>query len=338
VLAGLLTLLAGAALPGTGSAGRAAEPAAPPPPDQDALYRDWGGGLGVSDYDPAPTREQLAAAAQAGFKTLKLSPGWAAHTAAAAPYTIDPKFLRSKMDLLAQAQAQHLHVILLLAPDSALAKDPNQEERYLAMCRQVAEACRDQPPTLALELLCEPVGRLDANGWNRLLSVVLPDIRKAQPTRLILVGASKFYDHLMKLELPQDGGYLVVNFYYWLIGKDPWEGSAAQKKAIADQFARLADWAHAHKHPLFLSAFGKNIGPGDPDSHPRWMGCVARAADDLHIPWVYSRFFGGDYAAYDVKAGQWGASVLGALMPSARPATTSSPASAPAPARQAGQG
>ena len=296
LLVGLFALLAGAALHGTGTVGRAAEPAVPPPPDQNSLYRDWGGGLGVSDYDPAPTQEQLAAAAKAGFKTLKMSPNWPAHTAAAAPYTIDPKFLKAKMELLAQAQAHRLRVILLLSPDSALAKDPNQEERYVAMCRQVAEACRDQPPTVALELLCEPGGRLDANGWNLLLSRVLPDIRKAQPTRLILVGASKFYDHLMRLALPEDDRYLVVNFYYWLIGKDPWDGTAAQKKAIADQFARLADWAHAHKHPLFLSAFGKNIGAGDLDSHPRWMECVARAAEDRHIPWAYSRFFGGDDA------------------------------------------
>jgi hypothetical protein len=205
------------------------------------------------------------------------------------------------------------------------------------MCRQVAEACRDQPPTLALELLCEPGGRLDANGWNRLLSVVLPDIRKAQPTRLILVGASKFYAHLMKLELPEDDRYLAVAFFYWLIGKDPWDGTAAQKKAIADQFASLADWAHAHKHPLYLTAFGKNIGLGDPESHPRWMGYVARAAEDRHIPWAYAGFFGGDYGVFDVKGGQERSRVLEALMPTARPTTTSAPVSASAPATPAGK-
>jgi endoglucanase len=296
------------------------------PPEQTALFSEWGQGFCLSDGEVK--KENLAALNQAGFKTVELGFNCPAHTDSAAPYTIDPAFLKKEREAVTLIQANHLHVILCLPPYEAIMKDPDQEgDRFVAIWTQVAESFKDLPDSLAFELLPEPAGGLsDPNRWNKLVARALAGIRQNCPTRLILIGPAKYYTDLAHLVLPENDTNIALAFHVWLISRDKW-GTDVQKQAITKMMDRYATWCRAHKRPLFLTAFAAYNGE-DLESGLLWLASITHETAAYNISWVNAAFSGGRFGPYDPKTGQWNHAILQALSGISPPASASSAAAA----------
>ena len=315
-----------AILLGIAGAVSAAAPASAPGAEQAALSRDWGDGICLGEL---PKKEQVAAVAKAGIRSINLMINWPAHAAADKPYTLDPAYLKKWVEVLDQAQANQLRVVVGLFPYEGLMKDPQQhEDRFVSLWEQVAKGLQAQPATVAFELLPEPNGKLDAERWNKLLARALAAIRQSSPDRLVVVGPTRYYNDYAFLQLPDDP-HLAIAFHSWLVGKDVWEGTDAQKKAITDRLDRMAGWAQKLKHPVILTQFGMNVGNGDKESRLRWVGAIARAAEARHIPWIYAHGSGGNFGLFDPATNELRAQVQDALLPALRSSSDTRPDTQP---------
>ncbi len=133
--------------------------------------------------------EHLTAIKEAGFNTVRFPVRVSAHTQPSPPYRVDPGLL-SRMDEVIHAGLQNgLIVILDLHHYLELMEDPDgQEERFLAIWRQLGEHYAQYPENLYFEVLNEPTGRLDTARWNVVLAKGIQAIRETNPDRKVLVG------------------------------------------------------------------------------------------------------------------------------------------------------
>ncbi|WP_216321346.1 glycoside hydrolase family 5 protein [Deinococcus aestuarii] len=166
---------------------------------------DWGLRLEDRFFD-------LARAA--GFTAVRLPVRWTTRAGRAAPYTVDPAFLRRVDGAVAGARRRGLAIILDFHHNTELEEDPaGQRERFLAIWRQIAEHERKQPGDVLFEVLNEPSGALDA-VWNDLQARALRVIRASNPRRVVIVGAGGWNgaETLAGLRLPDDP-HLIVTFH-----------------------------------------------------------------------------------------------------------------------------
>src|SRR5947208_9709567 len=107
--------------------------------------------------------------------------------------------------------------------------------------------------------------------WNTFIAKVLAAVRKANPTRAVIVGPGQWnaIRALDKLELPADDRNLILTVHSydpfefthqgasWVKGSDKWKGrqwtgTEAEQDAIRKQFDKAAAWAKQHDRPVFL--------------------------------------------------------------------------------------
>ena len=277
-------------------------------------------------------KEYFTAIAQKGFHLIRVPIRWSAHAQLEAPYTVDPSFFERVDWVLAQAKANKLVAILDFHHYGELATDPaGNEQRYLALWKQVAEHYQAEPNTVYFELLNEPTGKLDANTWNALLGKALTVVRASNPTRTIVVGGVQWNSigALAKLVLPDDDHNLLVTFHYydpmtfthqgagWMKGsKDwmgtTWQGTDAEKQKVDQAMDKAAAWGKEHHRPIFMGEFG-SYEKGDMESRVRWTKYVVHSADAHGFSWTYWEFCSG-FGAYDPKTNQWREPLLEALM------------------------
>jgi endoglucanase len=271
----------------------------------------------------------------AGFDTVRVPILWIAHVGPAPSYTIDPAFFQRIDWVVANSTQNHLNAILDYHYDPGLMKDPDAyADRFVTIWNQIAEHYRSAPDSILFELLNEPNGKLDSAHWNALVLRALAVIRPTNPTRTIVIGPVQWnsFDKLPELQLPDADRHILATFHYylpmtfthqgasWINGSNAWlghtwDGTDAQKAVIAHDFNAAADWARAHRRPLFLGEFGA-YSKGDMASRARWTACCARTAESLGIGWAYWEFCSG-FGAYDPVAHQWRQPLLDALIPSA---------------------
>jgi endoglucanase len=270
---------------------------------------------------------------QAGFDVIRVPIRWAAHISPAPDFTIDPDFLARIDHVVAEAEANHLEVILDDHNDDALMHDPDANaDRFVATWKQIAGHFQAAPGSVLFELLNEPNGKLDAAHWNALLARTLTVVRASNPDRTIVVGPAVWNSigALPDLVLPENDSHLLVTFHYydpmtfthqgasWINGSDQWLGHTwqatdAEKLAVTTSFDKAAAWGRQHLRPIFLGEFGA-FSKGDMDSRARWTAFVARTAEARGFPWTYWEFCSG-FGAYDPAAHVWRAPLLNALLP-----------------------
>jgi len=278
-------------------------------------------------------KEYFTAIQKAGFSTVRVPICWSAHALVEAPYSVDPAFWTRVDWVVEQAKARHLHAILDFQHYGELLEDPaGNEERFVAIWRQIAEHYRHEPPSILFELLNEPTGNLDAAIWNRLLARALAVVRPTNPTRLIVIGPVNWNDigDLPDLVLPENDRYLVatVHFYQpkefthqgagWELGSSAWlgtewRGTDPEKKAVEDALAQASAWGRAHNRPIYLGEFGAYRN-ADLDSRLRWTQHVARSAEAHGMAWAYWEFCSG-FGAYNPDENRWRKRLLNALIP-----------------------
>jgi endoglucanase len=268
---------------------------------------------------------------QAGFDLIRVPIRWAAHVGPAPDFTIDPTFL-SRIDfVVAQAQKNHLQVILDYHNDDALMRDPaGNGDRFVAIWKQIAEHYQNAPDSVLFELLNEPNKNMDAPKWNDLLGKALAVVRVTNPDRNVVIGPVKWNSigALQGLVLPESDRHLVVTIHFydpmtfthqgasWVQGSDKWlgntwEGTDAQKLAVTTAFDKAAAWGTQHQRPIFLGEFG-SFSKGDMDSRVRWTTFIVQTAEAHGFPWTYWEFCSG-FGVYDPQAKQWRQPLLDAL-------------------------
>jgi endoglucanase len=67
-----------------------------------------------------------------------------------------------------------------------------QKERFLSQWNQIANHFEDYPHSLLFEVLNEPHGNLTAGLWNDHFADALVEIRKTNPTRIVLMGVAEY--------------------------------------------------------------------------------------------------------------------------------------------------
>jgi len=269
---------------------------------------------------------------QAGFDSVRIPINWAAHAQVIAPYEIEPRFCERVDWAIDQALANKLAVVVNIHHYDDMNRAPDEHlDRCLALWKQIAERYRDRPDAVMFELLNEPHDKLDDDRWNGMIPQFLAVIRPTNPRRAVIAGPSQWnsVSHIDRLQLPDDDRALIATVHYylpfqfthqgapWAQGAErwlgtTWTGSAAEQKALDDDFDRAAKWGREHRRPVYLGEFGA-YSKAPLDSRARWTRSVRDAAEKRGMSWSYWEFASG-FGAFDPLTRQWRPRLLEALV------------------------
>jgi len=313
--------------------------AQPKPLDAFEQNRNLGRGVNIIGYDPiwrsrgqARFQERhFRLLKEAGFQSVRVNLQPFHHMDQTNGWALHPAWFETLDWAVAKATAQGLQVILDCHEYNRMGEDPEgHEAQFLAFWKQLSAHCHNAPNSVLFEILNEPNKKLTPELWNRYFRGALAVIREKNPTRTILVGPAFWnsVDHLKELELPAEDRHLIVTVHYykpmefthqgaaWTGQRDKsgisW-GSDAERKAVHDDFAKVAAWAKENKRPIFLGEFGA-YDKAPMESRVRYTDCVARTAVAQGWSWAYWQF-DGDFILWDMKADKWVEPILNALIP-----------------------
>jgi endoglucanase len=313
-----------------------------PAPDAFGLNKILGRGVNLGNALDAPKEgawgftirdEYFSLIKNAGFDSVRIPVRWSAHAKAKAPFTIDADLFRRVDHLVDEALTNKLAVVLNVHHYDEIHHKPNEHKgRLLGLWKQIAGRYAKKSDRLFFEILNEPNGKLTAKLWNGFLADALAVIRRANPERMVIIGPAGWNNlaHLNSLDLPEKDRRLIATFHYyspfefthqgaewskdsrkWLGRK--WEGKAADKKAVVDDFDKAAKWAKSNKRPLYLGEFGA-YSKADLASRARWTRFVREEAEKRGMSFAYWEF-GAGFGVYDPAAKKWHEPLREALVP-----------------------
>ena len=153
----------------------------------------------------------------AGFDTVRIPVRWSNKTAAA-NHRIDPAWLRRVTEVVDQALAADLNVILNDHNFGDLHEHPDaNRDKLAAIWRQVALHFADRPTArLWFEIENEPHDALTNDNLLPTLAPALAAIRATNPDRPVVIGGGNWsgIDSLATLELPDDPNVHPTFHYY----------------------------------------------------------------------------------------------------------------------------
>lgn len=341
----LAVVLAAGVTVGRGPAARAAEPArASATADAFEQNRRLGRGVNIIGYDPlwrdrSKARfqaEHFKLIREAGFNHVRINLHPYRDARPDSQHKVASAWLEAMDWAVDQALAQKLMVILDFHEFTAMAKDPlGKKERYLAIWSQIAERCNGRPGEVLFELLNEPNRELTPELWNQFLREALGVVRRANPSRTVIVGPGSWNNisQLDKLDLPEDDRNLIVTVHYyspmefthqgagWTDHKDKsgiaWKATPEECEAVGRDFDKARRWSEAHRRPIYLGEFGA-YDKAPMDSRVRYVSFVAREAEKRGWSWGYWQF-DGDFILYDIPGKRWIEPIRDALIPRTRP-------------------
>jgi len=268
--------------------------------------------------------EYFSEIAEAGFNSVRIPIRWSAHTATEAPYTIDSAFINRVKWAIDQAFNNDLTAIINIHHFNEIFEVPADEhDRFIAIWQQVSDLFKDYSDDLIFEILNEPNTNLTAELWNTYLADALAEIRKLNPSRVVMIGSAEWggVPALSKLKFPQgeqENVILTVHYYEpfafthqgasWVDGADAWKGTswdstASQVKAINDHFAIIKQKAEELNVPVNIGEFG-SIALADRNSRVRWTSHCARTFEDMGFSWNYWAFT-ANFDAYNLTKKEW---------------------------------
>lgn len=281
-----------------------------------------GRGINMGNCFEAPTEtewgnpwkpEYFKIMAELGFKHVRLPVRWepAARSMAIAPYTIEPAFLDRIQQVVDTALKYNLHIIVNMHHHEALYENPTaQKERFLSMWYQIADRFKSHSDKLLFEVLNEPHGNVSAEVWNELFADALAEIRKTNPTRVVLMGVAEYggLGAIAKLQLPDDEYIILSPHYYnpfnfthqgadWVDGSDAWLGTKwndteADRETVASEFSFAKQFSETNHIPIHVGEFGA-FSTADIESRERWTTFLARWFEENNMSWAYWEFSAG---------------------------------------------
>ena len=291
------------------------------------------------DWDLRVTPAFIEAAWIAGFRTVRLPVRWSNHAASTAPYSLEPVFLRRVESVVDALLARGFQVVVDMHHHRQLdgdaldvgefaVEDAVLHERFANMWAQIAQRFAGRSSKLLFELYNEPHGRLTPALWNALANQALQKIRQSDPTRLVLIGPSPWYDAsgLANLTLPDDRNLMVTvhnyapfNFTHqgasWITPVQPTGVTCCtpeQQQAIQQPLAQAKAWSVAAGYPVVLGEFGA-YSLADMPSRVTYSRLVRNSAESHGMPWMVWDFAGG-FGVYDPSTGLLRAELTNALL------------------------
>lgn len=230
-----------------------------------------------------------------------------------------------------QSLSNELTTILDFHEFGIMGQDPmGNKERFLATWEQMGERYKDYPDKVIFEILNEPNKELTPELWNQFHSEALTIIRKANPTRTVIIGPGHWnnINYLDQLKLPENDRNIIATVHYyspmefthqgagWAGYKDKigveWKSTHDEKQVVIKDFQKAQTWAEKHDRPLFLGEFGA-YDKADMDSRVRYIGFITRQAEEMGWSWAYWQF-DSDFILYDISSDKWIEPIRNALI------------------------
>ena len=261
--------------------------------------------------------------ADAGFDTVRVPVRWANKTSGGPDYTIEPAWLARVAEVVDQALAADLNVILNSHNFEALHADPaGNSAKLAAIWRQVAAHFAARPTErLWFEIENEPHDKLTNTNLMQTLAPALAAIRETNPGRPVVIGGENWsgIDSLATLELPDDPAVFPTFHYYdpfdfthqgarWAGDPPPAIGRTYGTQADADRLARdvaklKAYIARTGRVPFMgeTGAYDAHIELGQRIAYHRAVREAFAPAGIGVCTWAYTNTF----PFYDHEAGRW---------------------------------
>ena len=228
------------------------------------------------------------------------------------------------------------------------------EQKFLAVWKILAERYKEYPSELYFELANEPHKPILPDAWNRYIQKALDQIRSSggnNTTRMVIVGTNvlignviRTWDnvngiHQLKLPSVEDDPNIMVTFHYydpvpftyqgetynddlkryskyWL--GNMWDNTDRQKARIRKDFDTISKWAQENKRVIILGEFGVTIH-ADIDSQVNWTRFIREEAESRGMIWIFWQLFDSDGdtlgGLYNRSIGYWREEILHALLP-----------------------
>lgn len=278
-------------------------------------------GRAINDRD-------LADIAAAGFETVRLPVRWSAHASAKPPYTIDPAWMARVDEVIGQARAAGLRVILNHHHFEELYVDPAAEQaRFVAHWRQISDHFAGADDMLWFELLNEPHKNIDNANLLSVIEPALAVVREKHPTRPVIIGGQDWSNvsSLATLELPDDP-YLIATFHYyepfafthqgakWPDEKPPLGrvyGGEQDRALLASSVEQAKHYMQRTKRPLLMGEYGA-YDPIPLDQRVAYYADVSQAFGQAGVEgcvWNYTH----NFQFRDERTGEWKAQLLRAI-------------------------
>jgi len=259
----------------------------------------------------------------AGFTTVRIPVRWSNKTGEGPDYKVDPKWMARVTEVVDQALAAHVNVILNDHHFEALDSDPAANSvKLAAIWKQVAAQFADRPTkALWFEIENEPHDKLTNANLMATLAPALVAIRASNPDRPVVIGGENWsgIDSLATLDLSADANLYPTFHYYepfdfthqgagWVKPAPPKlgrvYGSAADAQRLVDDTAKIK----AYVARTGLVPFMGESGAYDANIPLDQRVLYTRAVHDSFTPlgvgicgWAYTNTF----PYYDHKAGRW---------------------------------
>ncbi len=266
--------------------------------------------------------------ARAGFDTVRIPVRWDLKTQSRPPYRVEPAHMARVIEVVSQAQAAGLGVIIDVHHYRALVADATGPEaaRFLAIWDQIASAFASAPRTVYFELLNEPTKASTAD-LNALYARALAVIRRTNPTRAVIIGGNSWnsIDTMNEVRFPRDP-YLVATYHDY----DPHEfthqgadwdenpaplgrkwGSRDDINAMRATIAQASAFKARTGLPVFVGEFGV-IDTVPLAERAAWVKARRRAMEQAGLSWC-AWDFSGRFKAYDLSRRTWLPSMKSAL-------------------------
>nr|AEP40513.1 chimeric cellulase FnCel5A-TrCBM1-2 [synthetic construct] len=256
-----------------------------------------------------------------GFDSVRIPIRWSAHISEKYPYEIDKFFLDRVKHVVDVALKNDLVVIINCHHFEELYQAPDKYGPVLVeIWKQVAQAFKDYPDKLFFEIFNEPAQNLTPTKWNELYPKVLGEIRKTNPSRIVIIDVPNWsnYSYVRELKLVDDKNIIVSFHYYepfnfthqgaeWVSPTLPigvkWEGKDWEVEQIRNHFKYVSEWAKKNNVPIFLGEFGA-YSKADMESRVKWTKTVRRIAEEFGFSLAYWEFCAG-FGLYDRWTKTW---------------------------------
>lgn len=269
-----------------------------------------------------------------GFNHVRIPIRWepAERSSSQPPYNIYSSFLNRIKEVVDSSLNAGLYVVINMHHHEALFENPEeQDERFYAMWRQIAEFFQDYPDSLLFELLNEPHGNVTPEVWNDLVPQALDTIRKSNPERVVLIGTPEYggLGGLPYLQIPDDENIILTVHYYnpfqfthqgaewagsdadaWLGTK--WQDSETEREVVRQEFAPLKALSEAENIPVHIGEFGA-YSKADIVSREKWTTFLSRYFEELDWSWAYWEFSAG-FGIYNPASKTFNQELVDALL------------------------
>lgn len=293
------------------------------------------------DWGLRLTESYFTLARSAGFLTVRVPIRFSNYAALTPPYTLSDSILTRVQELVTQARAHDLNIVLDLHHYRQISGEPLDpgepqvaaslvEDRLVEMWRQIAVRFRDEPNnSVMFELLNEPNGTMTPARWNALLPRVLAAVRQSNPDRIVIVGPTSWNDAsaLGGLSLPDDPRLVVTIHSYaptrftfqgadW-IGPDAltWLGTGccttAQIAEMNEPLNVAKLWAGS-RWPIWVGEFG-SYSAAVMSSRVQYTRIMRDAIEAHGFGWAYWELAAG-FGIYDPGTGTWRTALQEALL------------------------